>query len=109
VSAFAALHTQTVTVRPWVSEAASGWKGQASFGAPVPYRCRVEMKQRRVVGADGRERLSVGRVIIAGLVSIGVLDELALPAGYTPQRPPIIAVEKNPDPFGIASNTVVLF
>lgn len=106
---FGLLHSQTVTIEPHSAEAATGWQGAGTFGTAVTYACRIEWKQSRVVDAQGEARLSQGRVIIAGIQSVGVRDRLTLPSGHTPLTPPILAVEKSPDPFGVAASTVVYF
>ena len=110
MSLFAGLHTETVTLESWAAESSTGWKGASDYGPPQTYRCRVEWRQKRVVTAEGREMLSRGRAIIAASVNgIDVRARLTLPVGAFPRQPPILAIERNPDPFGLTSNTVIHF
>lgn len=106
---FAGLHTQSVTVESWAGRAGTGWQGTNTYGAAVPYDCRIERRQQRVIGPDMKEKLSQGRVIIEGTVAVDVEDRLTLPAGNDPTTPPILAVGQDPDPFNLIPCTVIYF
>lgn len=108
---FGLIHHQTVTIEPFSAEAATGFGGSATYGTAVSYACRVEMRQAKVVTREGKEAIAIGRVLIHGDVGgeFDVRARLTLPSGYDPSTPPILAIERNPDPFGVCANTVVWF
>jgi hypothetical protein len=109
VGIFSGMMYQQITLKPFSAEATSGWRGAAAFGSSVTYTCRVEMKTRHVVASDGHDKLSTGRVILEGDITVGVRDELTLPTGMTPQKPPILDIAKNPGIFGGPGETVIYF
>lgn len=92
-----------------VSEAATGWKGQTIYAPATSLPARVEWKQRRVMAADGNMRMSQGRAIVDGDVTVTIAYRLLLPSGMVPQTPPIVAIEKNPGPWGGVDATVLYF
>jgi hypothetical protein len=101
---------EQITLEAFSAEAVSGWRGGQSFGSPKTYECRVEQRTRRVVGADGHEVLSSGRVVLEGSVPVGVRDRLTLPASYAPrQQPPVLSIQRNPGIFGTDGETVINF
>jgi hypothetical protein len=87
----------TITIEPFVSRDSYG---TPSYGAAVSYPCRVSAKQKQVVDLSGVERVSMARIYVSGTPAIGSLDRLTLPAGYTPQQPPILIVHPLHDEAG---------
>lgn len=78
---FAEMMRETVTVYP--ASTVDSY-GKQSFGAGVPYLCRIVGEQRIRRDKDGREVIEMGRAIVYGVAVVDVRDRLALPNGETP-------------------------
>jgi hypothetical protein len=91
------LMPQTVSI-----EVAAGQNeyGERTYGAPVEVRARVEGRTRVVTTMTGEERVSTSTVYLGEVVCVGPNDRITLPAGYTPQQPEILAIERMPDEKG---------
>lgn len=84
------LQFDTVTIEPFSSFDAS----QApTYGAAVTYTAQVIPATERIINAQGREVTSTATVIIQNRVAVDHRSRITLPAGFTPQTPPIQRVE----------------
>jgi hypothetical protein len=84
------LMPDTVTIEPCTAESSAR---VLTFGAAVTYPALIEGSVRRVIGKDGREVVSNVRVTIPERVAIDMRSRVTLPSGFSPQTPPILAVE----------------
>lgn len=91
------LMVQTVTLTPWTGQNAYG---EPTYGTAVSYTARVEGKVRMVRDSIGVERVSTVAVYLATTTSISPKDKLTLPSGWTPQSPPLLAVQRHADDSG---------
>lgn len=80
-AALLALLTETLMVRPYLSQDAYG---TPTYGPSVPTPAREEWKIRRIVDQTGQERISRARVFFDGDVSLTVRDQVTLTDGTTP-------------------------
>lgn len=103
-AALATMLSQSITVTPWASQ--DGY-GKATYGAAVSYRAQVVHAQKMVRRDDGQEVLATTQVILAGQPSISTKDRITLPAAFTPNQPPLLAVESFPDERGAGYATVL--
>lgn len=84
------LMTDTVTIEPFSSMSGS----QAhSYGAPVSYQAQVLPCTERIINQAGREVTSTASVIIPGRIAVDHRSRITLPAGFSPQKPPIQKIE----------------
>lgn len=80
----------------------------ARLGDPVEYRCRIEYSTRVIVGPDGRDRVSSGRIYLMGVFpevsteSLVELDEVQ-PAL---RHPTLINVTTDNDQYGPHNTTI---
>lgn len=89
---------ETITMNVWVSQDVTGKPTYSSTG--VPYRARVELKNRMIVDHYGKEVMARGRVFLATATTPSVKDKVTLPTGYVPVSPPILAVNVQADEAG---------
>lgn len=88
--------------------------GSSSYGAAKTVSARVEQTARKVVNREGREVVSSTAVYlkptdsVGAAVTVGPNDRITLPAGYAPQAPPIINVERHNDEAGLHHWEVLL-
>lgn len=100
-----------VTYEPLASTTVGSSK---SYGAAIEWQCRIEQGARLVRDKDGREVVSSTRLFLRALPVSGtptvplITGRFTLPAGYQPQNPPPISVERLHDEFGIHHWTVNL-
>ena len=87
-----AMLDDTVTIEPYVSQSSSQ---DGSYGAAVTYAAQVLPWVERSIDAQGREFRSTARVIIPERVAVDPRSRITLPAGFTPNQPPIRAVRPN--------------
>jgi hypothetical protein len=96
--------TETVTLAPLSGQTLSQAR---SYGAAKSIHARIEQGSRLVRAADGREVVSQTRAFLKPVATDGssftpkIDDQLTLPAGYTPQQPPLIAMERHNDLDGL--------
>jgi hypothetical protein len=88
---------QTITVEPFTGR---NQFGAPTYGAAVSYNARVGGKQMLVRDTQGQQVVSRQQVWIATAAVIKIVDRLTLPAGYDPQVPVILSVERPPDETG---------
>lgn len=91
------LMRQTVTREPYASQ---NQYGKESYGAATTHAARVVGKRKKIIAADGSERVSMVTVYFADDVGLDVRDRLTLPEEFTPRQPEILAVAKIPDEEG---------
>lgn len=89
-SSLTALMEDTVTIEPYSSMTS---EQVYSYGTAVTYAALVQRGVRRLRDATGREADSNVQVIIPDRVAVDVRSRITLPSGFSPQTPPIIAVE----------------
>ena len=88
----------TIQVEPWVSYKGGG--SDSNYGDAEPYSCRIEMRNHLVVDQNAKTVTARGRVFLLSTTVIGYKDRVTLPTGYTPTKPPLIAVDVNDDETG---------
>lgn len=94
---FADFMTDTVLIEPFTG---TNSYGTPSYAPSIAYPCRVDGGTKIVVDEKGQERVSHATIYIAGLPVIGANDRLQLPAGFLPQQPKILAVNRFTDEVG---------
>ena len=99
-SEFDELMNDTVTIQP---RSSTNSYGQRTWGSSTSYTGRVSFQTRLMRGADGRERVSSGRVYLRGAYAISTDAKLTLPSGATPV---ISSVETFSDEDGAHHTTV---
>ena len=80
----------TVTYEPPTGETAGR---VPTYGAAVTYPALIQRGAQRTIGANGREITSNVQVIIPDRVAIDERGRFTLPAGFVPQKPPIVGVQ----------------
>jgi hypothetical protein len=96
--------TDTVTYEPFVSLDGFGAK---VYGPALNVKARVEQQAKLVRDATGREVVSNTQLFMKPTATDGssytptVQDRITLSAGYSPQAPPPIAVERVNDNTGL--------
>ena len=79
-----------VVIEPYVSMSAS----QApTFGTGVTYDAQVLPWSEMVLDSNGKQWKSTFKVIIPERVAVDVRSRITLPAGFTPNQPPIKQVQ----------------
>lgn len=94
---FADLMNDTVTIEPMTSR---DTYGEPAFGPGVTYRCRIDGSTTQRVSIDGVERTVNAMIYLSGEPVIGPTDRLTMPAGFTPNQPPILRVNIFSDDVG---------
>lgn len=79
----------TVTIEPFSSLSSSQ---AATYGASVSYAAQVLPWSERGIDAQGKEWKSAAKVIIPERVAVDIRSRITLPAGFSPNQPPIRAV-----------------
>lgn len=97
VADFLSMMPDTVTIERLEATDAFGSK---IYGQAVPYRAYVEGRVRRIIAFSGQEQVSTVTVYVGGVPVVNASDRLTLPAGWVPQRPPILAVARLSDDRG---------
>lgn len=69
-------------------------------------KARIEMKNRLIVTADGKQITSRGRVFLGTTTAPNVEDKIVLPSGFSPVSPPMLAVNLISDENGAHHVTV---
>lgn len=103
---FAELLPHQVTVEPFLSQDGNG---VPSYGAPVTVRGRVDaaVGKRTNTPGEQRDRGSLGSAYLSptdtagALYTLSPLARLTLPAGFSPQVPPVVAVLRHDDGAGV--------
>jgi hypothetical protein len=110
-SAFEEFMPETVSIRPFVSETSGRVR---TYGTAITVRCRIEQYAKLVRAADGTQVVSDTRLFCKPTTEAGatwaptIRDEVTLPAGYTPQIPPIVSIERDNDETQGAAHHFVL-
>lgn len=92
---------QQVTIEPFTSR---NDYGAATYGAPVPYPCRVVEDLQMLRQPDGSQKLARHKVTLDGDAVVDPRDRLTLPDGTVPR---ILAVERYPDETGTIYTVLV--
>lgn len=93
----------SIDVEPYVS--ADGM-GDPTYGPSFPMPCRIVGNSMTVKDRTGKEVTSTVQVTAAGLFNLTDDDRFTLPAGYDPQQPPAIRVDKVSDENGPHHETI---
>lgn len=80
-AALQALLTETLTVKPYLTQDAYG---RPTYGPPVTYAAREEWRIRQIVDQTGQERISRARVFFDGNVPLTLRDQVTLTDGTSP-------------------------
>lgn len=102
--ALEAMMEDTLTIEPFSSFTSAQ---VPTFGAAVTYACLLEAGASRRISIGGREVESTIRAYIPGRVFVDQRSRVTLPAGFSPQTPPILGVEFAK--FRGLDHTVLLF
>ncbi len=90
-STMLSLMEDEVTIEPFVSLDSSQ---EITYGSAVTYRAQVLPWTEKVINPrSGRDAMSTAQVIIPDRVSVDLRSRITLPAGFTPQQPPIMGVQ----------------
>jgi hypothetical protein len=73
----------------------------SSYGTSTSWKARVRGHTRLVRDFAGRETVSTVKVTIKGKPGVKQFDEITLPTGWAPQKPPLINVSWEPDEGGL--------
>lgn len=74
--------------------------GEDTYGSAVSYAAYVIGKVRMVRDAMGNERVSTVTVVLTSAPTVLPDAKITLPSRFSPQTPPILAVESVPDELG---------
>lgn len=88
----------TITIEPYSGQ---DKYGDPSFGSPVSYKGRVELKNRMVRDNVGQERVSRGKIFLNTQTIPSAKDRITLPSGYEPTNPEILAIHPKENETGI--------
>lgn len=94
------LMNQTVTYEPFASQDQYGVR---SYGAAKTVKARIEQVTRRVTSQQGSEVASNTQVYLkpqatdASSIVPTHRDRITLPAGFAPQQPPILSIDRHMD------------
>lgn len=105
-SSYESFMPDTVTLEPPTALSGAGSTSYAGAGGK-PWKARIQQRQKRVYNREGQEVTSATQVFlppkpIDGTSVVPTIDfRLTLPAGYAPQQPPIISVERHNDNQGL--------
>jgi|SRR5579864_3736911 len=104
---FFELMPSTVTVAPFQS---ADVRGKVTYGLPVSYPARIEIKDTFMRLRDGREVNAKGFVYLAVSSATGITtkDLLTLPANFEPTQPAVLDVMPEYDQLGIHHLKVVI-
>lgn len=80
--------------------------GQPQAGATRTVKAYVAGRQRLVRSFTGDERLSTVQVYMADDLGTGPSHRVTLPSRFTPQSPPLLAVEKLVDETGAVAEVL---
>jgi hypothetical protein len=101
------LLTETITVEPFLPTPLTDGSTQWDAANPRTFRGRVEQFARMVRNREGREVVSSSQIFLAPTPATGAAhvptanDRFTLPAGYYPQQPPAISVQRENDQHGL--------
>lgn len=101
---FTEFYRDAVTVEPWTGQ--DSYR-KPTYGAAVTYRARVVGRRRLARDDQGQEALSTKQVWLLSDANVSPKDRVTLPAGESPQAPPILEVRRVPDELG-AHHVVLL-
>ena len=105
MSLFDDFMTDTVTIEPLLSKDDYGIE---SYGGGTLYACRIDVGTKQTVNINGVERSVDAMVYLLGTLPIGPTDRLTLPAGFSPQQPPILRVSPFTDELGSHHTEIAL-
>lgn len=105
--AFLEFFKQSVEIAPFAGNDPTQ-DGAAVYHTPVAYAARIAGSSRRVLTDDGEVVLAKQVVYLPTDASITTKDQITLPEGYEPRRPPILAVNRYPDETGAIHHTTIL-
>lgn len=106
-SEFEELMGESITVEAFLPTPTSEGAPQYDTANPRTFRCRIEQHARMVRSATGAEVVSQTQVFMAPLTTSGAAyvptpnDRFTLPAGYSPQQPQPISVQRQNDEQGL--------
>lgn len=81
--------TDRITVEALLSKDSYG---TPSYNSPVTYACRIDGTTKQRVSVEGVERSVNAMIYIPNTPAIGPTDRITMPAGFSPQQPPILRV-----------------
>ncbi len=104
-SSYESFMPHTVTLEPPTALSAAG--SVSYTGGGKPWKARIQHRQKRVYNREGQEVTSSTQVFmppkpIDGSSVVPTIDfRVTLPAGFAPQQPPIISVDREDDDQGL--------
>lgn len=95
---FLQLLTQEITVEQ--PDGTFSDRAKPNFSAGFTIQCRIVLKNEIVRAFDGQERISIAKVYLDSTTIITPESRLTLPVTFTPNQPPILAIDREPDEEG---------
>ena len=95
---FLQLMTQEITIEQ--PDGTFSSRAKPNFGAGFTIQCRIVLKNEIVFAFDGQERFSFAKIYLDSTTVITPESRLTLPASFTPNQPPILAIDREPDEEG---------
>lgn len=92
-----ALMQDSITIEPYTGQSVNT---EETYGSSVSYTCRVVGRRKMVRTATGEEAVSQVTVWLDRVADINPRSRITLPSRFTPQQPPILAIESFPDEQG---------
>jgi hypothetical protein len=74
--------------------------GTPTFGSAVTIKCHLRGEHKLVKNSAGQEELSTVQAWLDGVYGVSIQGRFTLPARYSPQQPPAIAVDPHTDENG---------
>ena len=103
--ALASWFGQTITLAPRTGHTGT----KPTYGAAVSHAARIELRTRLTRNASGQEVTARGKVFIRTQTIPSGEDELVLPAGLEPTKPPILNIAPKYTPTNEVDHVVVDF
>lgn len=96
-------YVDTVTIEPFEGD---DFDNVPSYGAPVPYRAKIDAKTEEVLRKTGDVAVSTHSIALDDVYSIDPKDRLTMPARFAVRQPEIVATPQWTDEVGPHHTTV---
>ena len=80
--------------------------GAPTYGTLANYRARITQKVHKIIDDQGHEVISMTKLILNTDAQITAEHQVILPAGYSPQSPRILKVDRISDEAGLCYTRV---
>lgn len=93
------LFIHSVTTKP---HSGPDVNGKPTYGTAVTHKAKIVLKTRYIRTSDGRQIAGRGTLYLKKPTAVpGAKDELTMPAGFEPLKPPILDVRPHYDLDGL--------